>query len=83
VLSLPLKTEDKAIPLYLECVAKKKLNNEDTSECKTVFNENIKKVSTLSWSSDEIEVWLDEAKIQKETYTFIKDMTDSLKKHKK
>ncbi len=82
-LSLSPKIEDSAIPLYLDCVAKKKFNDEKTSECKTVFNENLKKVSTLSWSSDEIESWLKEAKMQKETYTFIEEMTDSIKKHLK
>ncbi|ODS33686.1 MAG: hypothetical protein SCARUB_01206 [Candidatus Scalindua rubra] len=83
MLSLSIKTEDKAIPLYLECVAKKKINNENTSECKIVLNEILKKVSTLSWSSDEIETWLNKEQIEKETHTFIEEMTDSLKKHKK
>ncbi len=80
-LSLSLKIKDEAMLLYFNCIAKKLLNM-NTSECETTFNEIIKKEFTISWNFDTFESWLKEAKIQKETHTFIKDMTDSLKKHK-
>ena len=80
--SLPLGINDKAILIYLECIAKKLLNN-DTIQCEEELNTILKNKFTTKWSFDEIESWLENANIDDDIKSFIKKKTKLIKKHKK
>ena len=80
--SLSYETDDKAICLYLECIAKKMLDM-DTSGCEKEFNEILKKDFETTWSFDEIESWLKDANIPTDKKSFIIEKTEQLKKHKR
>ncbi len=56
-LSLSLEIEDRAVCLYLECIAKKMLQM-DISDCEKEFNEILKREFEITWSFAEIESWL-------------------------
>ncbi|MHC4477740.1 MAG: tetratricopeptide repeat protein [Planctomycetota bacterium] len=79
-LSLATTTADKAIGLYLKCIAAKLLEM-DTSEAETAFAEVLQERFATTWRFDVIEGWLEEADIDEETKSFIVEKTQMLKKH--
>jgi tetratricopeptide (TPR) repeat protein len=81
VLPLSAEIKDKAIYIFLACIAKKLLNM-DTSKTEAELDEISKKEFTTTWVFDEIETWLKEADISEETKKFIFDKIELLKKHK-
>ena len=81
-LSLSLEIENKAIFLYLKCIAEELLGM-DTSVSKIDFNEILKENFTLTWNFNEIESWLKDADIDDNTKKFIKEKTELFKKYLK
>lgn len=79
---LPLGIKDKAILIYLECIAKKLLNK-DTIQCEEELNKILKNKFTIKSSFDEIESWLENANIDDDKKSFIKKKTKLIEKHKK
>ncbi len=79
-LSLQLKTRDRAILLYLECIAKKLLNM-DTSDSEAAFNEILEKDFTIYWSFEVFESWLEDSNIGEDTKRLIREKTNRLEKH--
>lgn len=75
-LSISSEIQDKAICLYLECIAKRMLNM-DTSEAEARLNEILKNDFALKWSFNEIESWLKDTDIK----TFISNKTELLKRY--
>jgi tetratricopeptide (TPR) repeat protein len=78
--SLKLEIKDRAIYLYLECIAKKMIGI-DVSECERQFNQIINEDFTTTWSFDEIEAWLQRQHIPEDKKAFINEKTYALKKH--
>jgi tetratricopeptide (TPR) repeat protein len=77
---LSLDTEDTAVCLYLECIAKKMLGM-DVSDSEKKFNEILKKGFQTSWLFELIESWLEEADIDEDKKAYIIEKTEQLKKH--
>lgn len=74
------EVKDKAIGLYLECIACKLLNM-DTSGAEGKLDEVLKEEFELTFYLDVVDSWLEEADIPKETKDFIQEKTDLMKKH--
>ena len=81
-LSLSLEIEDRAVCLYLECIAKKMLQM-DISDCEKEFNEIHKREFETTWSFAEIESWLENEDISNDQKAFIIEKTELLKEHKR
>ncbi len=79
-LSFAATTSDRAISLYLKCIAAKLLKM-DTSEPEQAFDEVVQEDFNENWSFEQIENWLGEADVDQETKTFIAEKTNMLKKH--
>jgi len=80
VLSLSLEIEDRAVCLYLECIAKKMLQI-DISDCEKELNEILKREFETTWSFAQIESWLEN--ISNDQKAFIIEKTELLKEHKR
>jgi len=79
VLSLSLEIKDRALCIYLECIAKKMLYM-DISDCEKELNEILKREFKLTtWSFAEIESWLED--ISNDQKAFIIEKTELLKEH--
>lgn len=81
-MKLSLNFDDKAICLYLECIAKKMLDM-DVSACERDYQKILKKDFKTYWCFDDIETWLKDADIAEDKKAFIIEKTEQLKKHKK
>jgi len=79
VLSLSLETKDRAVCIYLDCIAKKMLQI-DISDCEKEFNEILKREFETRWSFAEIESWLED--ISNDQKAFIIEKTELLKEHR-
>ena len=79
-LSLSLEIEDRAVCLYLECIAKKMLQM-DISDCEKGFNEIHKTAFETTWSFAEIESWLED--LSNDQKAFIIEKTELIKEHKR
>ena len=79
-LSLSLEIEDRAVCLYLGCIAKKMLQM-DISDCEKEFNEIHKREFEITWSFAEIESWLED--LSNDQKAFIIEKTELLKEHKR
>jgi tetratricopeptide (TPR) repeat protein len=73
--------EDKAVQLYLACIAGRILNM-DISQSEKEFNDLLKEKFTVSWSFVEIEDWLQTADITKAQKKYIIELTQKLKDKK-
>ena len=79
-LSLSLEIKNRAVCIYLECIAKKMLHM-DISDCEKEFNEIHKREFETRWSFAEIESWLED--ISNDQKAFIIEKTELLKEHKR
>jgi tetratricopeptide (TPR) repeat protein len=77
---LSLEIEHQAESLYLECIAKKMLDM-DESDCERELTAILKKDFTTTWGFDPIEFWLAEGDIPADKKAFIDKITAELKKH--
>jgi len=77
-LSLSLENKDKAIFLYLECIANKLLGD-DTSKLETKLKEVLGGGFTIERDFDLIETWLKDAGISDEKKIFIAGKTNMIK----
>jgi tetratricopeptide (TPR) repeat protein len=76
-----LQLENRAIVLYLECIAKKMLD-QDVSAKEKEFDDILKKNFRITWLFNQIEYWLSNTDIDKDKKAFIIQKTERLKKHK-
>ena len=79
-LSLSLQIKDRAVCIYLECIAKKMLQM-DISDCEEDFNEIHKREFETTWSFVKIESWLED--LSNDQTAFIIEKTERLKEHKR
>ncbi len=80
VLSLSLEIEDRAVCIYLECIAKKMLHL-DISDCDKELNEIHKREFETTWSFAEIESWVED--LSNDQKAFIIEKTELIKEHKR
>ncbi|KAF5433807.1 Tetratricopeptide (TPR) repeat containing protein [Candidatus Methanophagaceae archaeon] len=79
VLSLSMDIKDRAVCLYLECIAKKMLQM-DISDCENELNEILKREFETTWSFAEIESWVED--ISNDQKAFIIEKTELIKEHR-
>ncbi|MBL7127799.1 MAG: tetratricopeptide repeat protein [Ignavibacteria bacterium] len=82
VYTLKYEDKDEAILKYLDCIINK-IKGNNTEKLDKELDEILKKDFELTWSFDEIENWLKDAKLLKDVKEYIKDKTELLKKKKK
>jgi hypothetical protein len=73
------RPSDKAVAIYLECMAKKILDM-DSSRCEDDLKGALEGYIDISWSFNPIELWLETANLDKDKKAFIRAKTDLIKK---
>jgi tetratricopeptide (TPR) repeat protein len=81
LLTLSLEVEDKAIGLYLECVARRMLNI-DVAECEAELDKIPAGDFKITWDFESIETWIQETSIDAAQKDYIRQITERMKKHK-
>lgn len=81
LLPLPLEVKDKAIGLYLECIARTMLNI-DVAECEAELDKILEGDFEITWSFVPTETWLQETSIDAAQKDYIRQITGRMKKHK-
>ena len=77
-----VEAKEKAVLLYLKCIAQKLLRR-DTTEAETELEEILKEDIGLTWDFDQIEEWMIAADIPAEARKFIEEKTEMLRKKMK